>query len=427
MTKRLADIREKLDFILEKYESLDSELKEATTKGADIKNLGIKVGEILGGCRECLDYCVNDIVETLLPSYSIKKPKERFYFPFSTRRLTGNSGVFKEIQKQEKEKFESLLGIIKKIETGATLDGLGIHYNYSLIKLVNDLVNKKKHNKITETKHMEEAKTLVEFPSGIKAKLSAYTINDDGYKIIPSAPILTDKSASKRLIREYFIGDHEVDRICECSIKATAHIISEAYESILEIDDPEVNPWELRKTKDDRLADRSLKKRLPIAYSPIVTGLYDNETSIITVRNTFDGKHLETPKENHGISNFLRELFYRSLAPSVDAKFRNHIRENWREVADQEEETVSVFESHIESKEHIKVILENNKEYKFNKIVFGIQFKFNTQYRPSLLLRNNQRDQIECLLKALNSPPLTIKLLPSEHGGLNFISYGDTK
>lgn len=330
MTERLNDIREKLDFILEKHEQLITELKKATTQDIDIKNLGIKVGEILGGCRECLDYCIKDIAHQLTPGYIENNPSERFYFPLSSSQIKRNKGIFKEIEKKKPEEHKALIEIARKIEYGAPLDGLGFHYNYSIIKIANELVNDKKHNKITETRHLENAKTLVEFSSGVQVKFSAYRIKDDGYKIIPGAPVATNQSASKRLVKEFFIGDHEVDRICESTIKATAAAIFEAYESVIKIEDPEVNPWELRKSEEDRLGDQALKRLSPISYTPIAITLCNDSGPVIITKYNSKGETVETPERLYSTSKLFLELFNRHTATDVDKFFREHIKENWK-------------------------------------------------------------------------------------------------
>lgn len=378
MPQRLSDIQGKLAYLLGRHEGLDKALTDAQHNDGDVSHLGIQVGEIVGGCRECLDYCAKDVIDALAPGYLNANPKERIYFPFSRKALNENKAAFRAIKISFPSAYDALLALIGRIEDRAPMDGVGPHYGYGLLKDVNDLVNDKKHDRISRAIAVPDAKTLVEHPSGFKATVAVYDLSDGKSKLLPPPGVLVQKEASQRSVKEFFVGEHEARALCRNTIKATATSITEIYEGVLGISDAEVDPWELRKDIEVRLGDRALKRFSPILYRPIVVGVYLQDKQHFHLNYEFDGDVKATPEHLLAAGRLLLEVFRTRVAAISADKFRNVIKENWRKVKDQEPTTISVFESVIDLPDVHNLDLADGSSYEFDRIIFGIQYKFRT-------------------------------------------------
>lgn len=378
MPKRFSDIQGKLTYLLGRHESLDKALTDAQHNDGDIAHLGVQVGEIVGGCRECLDYCAKDLIDALAPGYLEANSKERVYFPFSRKTLIENKGAFRAIRNSAPAAHDAFLALIGRIEDRAPMDGVGPHYGYGLLKDVNELVNAKKHDSISKTTSVPEAKTLIEHPSGAKMTVAVYDLSDGKSKLLPPPGVLIQKEASRRFIKEFFIDDHEASSLCRSTIKATSVAITEIYESVLGIYDGEVDPYELRKDTEVRLGDRALKNFSPILYRPIVIGVFLRDKEHFHINYEFDGDVNGSPVHHLAVGRFMLEAFRSRVAAKSAEKFRQFIKENWRKVKDQTPTTRSVFEIVIDLPDVHSLELGNGKSYEFDRIVFGIQYKFRT-------------------------------------------------
>lgn len=379
MPNRLSDIQDKLAYLLMRHEELSKKLTEAQHSDAEIEYLGIQVGEIVGGCRECLDYCMKDIADSLMPGYLDGRNKEKIYFPFSRKAVSDGKGFFRALEQSNPNTYRSLLDLIGQIEDGAEMDGIGPFYGYGLLRDINNLVNDKKHDKITRTISVPKAKTLVEHPSGARMTFSMYDLSSGKSESMPPIPVIIQKEATQCFIKDFFVGEHEADALCGSAIKAVSTIITGFYEELLSLEDGEVNPWELRKELEVRLGDRALRTFSPILSRPIGIGLYLKEKRQIHIDYHFDGEIKNTPMHLVPAGRFLLEIYRRRFAAINEGKFRQFIKENWRSVADQTPTTKSYYELVINLPDVHEIELENGDIHKFDRIVFGIQYKFRTK------------------------------------------------
>lgn len=378
MPQRLSDIQGKLAYLLGRHESLDKALTDAQHNNGDIAHLGIQVGEIVGGCRECLDYCVKDVIDVLAPGYLSANTKERVYFPFSRKALNESRTAFHAIRNSAPSAYDALLTLVGKIEDRAAMDGVGPHYGYGLLKDINELVNDKKHDRISRATSVPDAKTLVEHPSGFKTTVAMYDLSDGKSKLLPPPGMLIQQEASQRLVKEFFVGEHEARALCRSAIKATAVAITAVYESVLGLPDGEVDPWELRKEIEVRLGEKALKRFSPILYRPILIGANLREKKQFHVKYEFDGDVKESSDQFVAVGRFLLEIFRSRVAAMTADKFRRFIRDNWRKVADQTPTTISVFEIVIDLPDVHCLELADGTYFEFDRIIFGIQYKFRT-------------------------------------------------
>ena len=67
---RSHDIKTKLAYTLTKYKEVQAEINIAEDQDTDVPFLGQKAGEIISGCRECLDYCAKDIADNYIIALS---------------------------------------------------------------------------------------------------------------------------------------------------------------------------------------------------------------------------------------------------------------------------------------------------------------------------------------------------------------------
>ena len=102
---RSDDIKAKLTYTLTKYKELQTEISVAEDNDDDVRFLGQKAGEIISGCRECLDYCAKDFADSyILPLSNNSKLKSKYkqgklraYFPFYIGQLENKNSLFYEL------------------------------------------------------------------------------------------------------------------------------------------------------------------------------------------------------------------------------------------------------------------------------------------------------------------------------------------
>lgn len=324
MSARFDDIRQKLSYMLRQYELLEMEIRAAEKDDQELEHLGIRVGEIIGGCRECLDYCLKDLLSEVveLSGGALKNA----YFPFSLDAINRDTRVFPSIRKIRPDLYKFLVDLADKIDNSAEMEGLGFFYGYGFLRQLNNLVNEKKHDKVTRSAVHKNAKTLIEHPSGASVSMEIFDLTDGVKKIIPAIPVLTNTDSIQKPISTLMVGDFKADEVCRLAIKSVSQVVTSIYEGFFNIEDPEVDPWELRKSFELRLGEKVLKSASPLRIRPVRLALFREGECVFALDCDESGKFITSDVCHSLVVSFLLEIYRSRVMAHVMSEFRGKIK-----------------------------------------------------------------------------------------------------
>lgn len=328
MTSRMGDIKQKLSYLMGRYELLRAEILLAERSDENIEHLGIKVGEILGGCRECLDYCIKDVVSELL---GIDEDGLKVvYFPFSRKKILEDKKIFQKIRDIKPNAYDFFETLMVKIDNNNEMDGVSPIFGFSILRVINDIVNEKKHNKINRVSVMHQAKTLIEHPSGVSVSFVAYNVTDNGPVYLPASPVLINKDSSQRPISALMLEGYEASELCACAINASSLVIRDVYEKVFNLEDGEVHPKRLLQSYDERMGEKILASLNPLRVRPMKITLMKKGLCVLELKCNSEGSFKPEDGSLVALVRFLLEVYKSRILAHAFGQFRDIIKSNWK-------------------------------------------------------------------------------------------------
>ena len=385
---RSHDIKTKLAYTLTKYKEVQAEINIAEDQDTDVPFLGQKAGEIISGCRECLDYCAKDIADNYIIALSdnssliskYNQGKVRAYFPLYIGQLENRNGLFYELSNTNSEIYNYLVELTKRIRNDQLIPGTMIGYGVFLE--INEMVNQKKHDKITLIHQKQNSQTKIQFPGG-----GAVTVSPI-YKITGDRPDFTQEVAPTDMIGSpdteikyikefrFDFNEWQVVRFCMHAIQATNKVINEIYTKFFDVLPDEFDPWESIKPDKQKRAEAALKSISPIAVRPmrVVLSLAGNE--VINTQLSFEGDPVSNDRIDRTIANLFLIAFEKSFYLSVQSQMNDFIINNWDKI-DTNDNSPRYFEVSRPFNYSKKIFINDDTCIEFDRIFFGIGSKFN--------------------------------------------------
>ena len=377
MTARYEDIRQKLAFALVRHQTLAVELQAARNDDEDIQFLGQKVGEILNACRECFDYCAKD----LSGRYVSPSPKQ-VYFPFTEAALVGNA--WKTLEHTRADLHAYLAELVKKIERNAAIERT--LFGHKRVREVNELVNEKKHDKITRVKRPEHAATNVLFPQGVGMTISPIypfdgEVPDFGAEVQAQPMIGSHSDIAIKFVSEYHLTENnwEVGRYCLHALETSWRKLDDLYLRFLSSGPDTLDPHETIKPPEQKKFEAALRRANPIVTRLAVVGLFNDDDEVLAVFVGFDGQPVSMEPDDIFVCQYFIDaycayawayIFKRELDPII--------RDRLEDVEHQGYPT-RVCEMHTNWPKHRQLRLPSGRTIRFNHVVWQLHTRFRVE------------------------------------------------
>lgn len=385
---RAQDIKEKLAYTLTKYKEIQAEISIAEERDTDVSFLGQKAGEIISGCRECMDYCAKDIADTYIVALSANSTliskynqgKLRAYFPFYINQLHNRNGLFYELRNTNSGIYSYLLDLAKRIRNDQLIPGTMI--GYKVLLEINEMVNQKKHDKITTVHQKENSQTRVQFPGGGAVTVSPlFKINGDRPDFtqnVPPMEIVGSPGTNIKYVKEFRFdfNDWQLGRFCMHAIQGTNRLTNDIYSKFFQIQPGEFDPWENIKPEEQRKAEAALKSISPIAIRPMRVVLFFKGNEVINTQLSFGGDPVSKDRIDITIANLFLIAFEKSFYMNVQSQMNDFILNNWNKI-DTNDNTPRYFEVSRPLDSSKKIFINDDKCIEFDRIFFSIGSKFN--------------------------------------------------
>jgi hypothetical protein len=168
---RKDNVLEKLEYAEEQRNELNKALFGSYETDELPKFVSMRAEGVLTNARECFDYLAHDLIEGyLIPTApakfvaSYKSGKEKTYFPFYAGQLTQPRWPWHQFKTVEKTVFDNLKGFIDAIDQHQFLGNTSSDARY--FRVVQEMVNEKKHSKVTHYEAVAEAAVFHKGPMG---------------------------------------------------------------------------------------------------------------------------------------------------------------------------------------------------------------------------------------------------------------------
>lgn len=424
--QRAQDIKDKLAYTLLKYNSLNDEISAAQKEDKEVPFVGQKTGDILSGCRECFDYCAKDMADTFVTQSANRKVVDSYvngdtnaYFPFYKSQLK-NGKLFFELSTTAPALYHHLLNLTAKIEAKQIIPNTMA--SYGVPTEVNNLVNEKKHDKITTAKIRENAATHVMFPGGgevIISPLFQYTGDrpDFGADLDAQTMIGTD-GVKIKYVRDYKLSENnwEIRRFCLHAILSTTRILTEIYHQFFGSPADHFDPWETIKPENVKKAEGALKAISPIASHPIRIVLLHNQAEAANIELSFEGEPTSKKLNDVALAKLFLLAFEYTALPNTQGDLQKFVFDNW--------ETIDVHD-HSPRYCELTQLLQTAKEITingqqpitFDQILWGIGLKFcctdPIQQQPNI-----DQPSIQAAIALVNSNEPRFSLLTDGAGNI---------
>jgi hypothetical protein len=169
---RKDDVLEKLAYAEEQFNELMKALVGSYETDELPKFVSMKAEGVLSNARECFDYLAHDLIEGyLLPTASAeflaryRAGKEKTYFPFFSGQLTQPQWPWHQFKTVDKAIFNNLKGFIDAMDQHQLLANTS--FDAQDFRVVQQMVNDKKHSKVTQYEAVAEAAVFHKGPMGI--------------------------------------------------------------------------------------------------------------------------------------------------------------------------------------------------------------------------------------------------------------------
>jgi len=386
MCSRDQDIREKIAYAKVRLNQLSEELSQSRATEEQVEFVGQKVGDILSLCRECFDYSAKDISE-----HYIGKTREKSYFPMTQKAL--DEGLFRRLRETNPKIYELLSTFASIIEENKIYSNT--HFQAGIAKEVNDLVNAKKHDRITVTKRRANSVTEVTFPGVQKVTMSqVFPVYGDipqfGEDIDAEPMTASHPEIEIRLVPEYRLAANgwEISRYCSHAIEVTWRILEEIYAEL----NPETkletfNPHEILKPAEQVRFEKYLESASHIITAPIAVEFFIGETrsggvhfkdSYETENGMYLGDLVKVVYEMYVKPMHVRRMYFENLRENFETPEKQAFEEEHWDIVVDEECTSSIP-------------LPDGSKIEFNRTIWHLTTRFRqTQEEGGGLIIMNQ-------------------------------------
>lgn len=413
MATRGPDIVEKLGYAQLRLRELQKEVWETQATDDRIPYVGQRVGEILSACRECFDYAIRDIVESLVPSY-----KKRFYFPFSIESLERDP--FKTLETAAPAVFAFMLDAAKKIEHNTPWPST--IFGHSILREVNELVNAKKHDRITVVRRRDNSATKVDFLGGSSTLVSPVfrfngAIPDFGEDLDAEPMVGNQPEVKVSYVYEYRLSENnwEIFRYCNHAIELTWRLLESLYSVAgLNQNISTFNPHETLKPPEQKEFEALLVRSQHIVTRLMNVGFLLQDGSGRLLELEFDGTLRSSGNlDDEYLCSLFTDIFdVFGWSSVVRPKLEPVIRENLAKI---EASGFSPRYCEIRIEQHGLLSLPSGDQLEFDTLVWGLGTKFRQAEPQSSLVQlvsREQRDRVALVfpnsqfLTAIGTRPL---------------------
>lgn len=382
---RLADIRDKLAYTLVKYRELSGQIRAAQESEGDVPYIAQKVGDILSGCRECFDYCAKDIADRFIATSRNQQlairyvaGKEKAYFPFFSDQLKSGK-LFFDLSTSCPQLYTELMNLAAKIKTNQAIPSTVS--TYGIAAEINELVNAKKHDKITSTRIKSNAATRIVFPGGAEMTVSPMfpwmgNVPDFAAEV-DAQPMVGSPGVQIAYVREFKLVDNnwEVTRYCDHAIRATASILAEIYNKHFGMAIDYFDPWETTKPEKVKKAEAVIQAISPVASHLLVVALLLDDKEEFKAEISFEGVPAATGLDQVALSNLFVLTFERFYQQRHLSELMRSIHEEPTFI-DHNDLSPRYSELTVPLPTRKEVVINGDSAVRFNKVLLGIGTKF---------------------------------------------------
>lgn len=369
MTQRSDAIREKLGYAFTRWTELKQQIYGFHQTGNDVAFLGAKVGDILGSCLECFDYCAKDIVEA-----SVSGHTNHSHFPFSPQSL--NNKPWSLLKQQNPASFGLLDSLVARIDSNAKFPGTA--FSLGLLRENHRLVNDKKHNIINETRKRPNSTTLLTFSDGTVVEVSPIfdTFEPDwGADVDASTWTATHPDMKVEYVADFRLSANnwEVRRFCDRVIGATWRAIGEIYAAQFGETQESFDPRVITLPQEEKTRRAAIDNASPICFGLMDVRLLKDGDLVFHLGMDFHGEPRDGESYDPKLAKEMRDVFRSYLWPALAMR---------KFLAMLTSERLGKFESEgmppryenlgMDLSSDKLLVLSNGQEVKFNQMVFGI-------------------------------------------------------
>lgn len=229
---RKDDVLEKLAYAENEYQELSKALTDSYESGELPKFVSMKAEGILSNTRECFDYLAHDLIEGYLVPVASKKfvdsykdGKEKTYYPFYSGQLAKPQWPWHQFKTVKKDVFDHLQGFIEAMDKQQHV--ASTKFAARDFRVVQEMVNEKKHSKVTQYDVVADAVVFHKGPSGM-------VILDKATASIPGLEVGSEFGGDKPKSAPGFrfaANGRDVPRLCLFAVHATKMIMDWWYET----------------------------------------------------------------------------------------------------------------------------------------------------------------------------------------------------
>ena len=396
---RSADIRDKLTYTLLKFHELSDKVRAAQISEGEVPYIAQRVGDILSGCRECFDYCARDIADRYISTSSNQKlviryvaGKEKAYFPFFSDQLKSGK-LFFELSASCPQLYTELVDLTAKIKTNQAIPNTVT--TYGIAAEINELVNSKKHDRITSTRIKPNAATHIVFPGGgemVVSPVFPWTGDVPDFAAeVDAQPMVGSPGVEITYVREFKLVDNnwEVARYCLHAIRATSSILADIYHKHFGAAIDYFDPWETIKPEKVKKAEAVIKAISPIISYPVLVALILDEREAFKAEISFNGTPNVTEPNDAAIANLFVIAFEHFYQQQHLSELMRVIHEEPASV-DHNDLSPRYSELTIPLPAKKEVFINGSSVVSFNKIILGVGTRFCCEDRVSVPVIENE-------------------------------------
>jgi hypothetical protein len=371
---RAASIQSNLAHALAQLRKLNEDIRAAQTADGQVAFLGQHVGNILAACRECFDYCAQDLVAAHLPGAHF----DRVYFPFTLKALSAKP--WRALSQANANTYDELERLAHKIESSGALPGT--IFRYRTAGELNSIVNKKKHDQVIQTAERERGETHVTLKGGASFTVSpmfsfdgvapAFGADVDAQNVVaPSDAVLT----YPKVFRLSFNG-WDVRRFCDHSIQVAFRVIAPIYANNFGVDAEELDPVEALKPSHVRRTDKWIAGAQPVVSKPVRLGLRLGDAIVMDCEVSFEGDIEKCVGGPIAIAELGLAIYDLAMRREMDERVHNLLRQHVEADAGYAK-TPRYCELRRDLVSPVFVTLNGATEVQFDSIIWGIGTRFN--------------------------------------------------
>lgn len=239
---RKNDIIKKLEYAEKQRNDLINALYGSYETDELPRFISMQAESVLSNTRECFDYLAHELIEGYLlpqatPKFvaSYKNGKEKTYFPFYLGQLTQHRLPWHQFKTVDEILFYRIKGFIDAIEQSQRLGYTS--FNAQDFRVVQQMVNEKKHSKVTQYHTVSEAAFFYKGQAG-SIVLDKATANMQGLKVGTDFGGNSPKSVP---IFRFSANGRDVPDLCLFAVSATRTVLDWFYETFFASTEQRIN------------------------------------------------------------------------------------------------------------------------------------------------------------------------------------------